>query len=67
VTVYNVLKAFKPADLGNVDFEQAVEERQQTLFVSNFGTLHLCHFSPLPLFTFGTLHLKYFATFFFSF
>ena len=67
VTVYNVLKAFKPADLGNVDFEQAVEERQQTLFVSNFGTLHLWHFSPLPLFTFGTLHLKYFATFFFSF
>merc|ERR1719318_1359910 len=41
VAVYDVLKACKLADLGNVDFEQAVEERQQTVFVPNWFTVDL--------------------------
>ena len=36
VAVYDVLKACKVADLGNVDFDQAVEERQQTVYVPNW-------------------------------
>ena len=41
VAVYDVLKACKLADLGNVDMEQAVEERQQTVFVPNWFTVDL--------------------------
>ena len=41
VAVYDVLKACKLADLGNVDLEQAVEERQQTVFVPNWFTVDL--------------------------
>jgi len=41
VAVYDVLKASKLADLGEVDFDQAVEERQQTVFVPNWFTVDL--------------------------
>ena len=41
VAVYDVLKACKLADLGNMDLEQAVEERQQTVFVPNWFTVDL--------------------------
>jgi len=41
VAVYDVLKACKLADLGNVDMKQAVEERQQTVFVPNWFTVDL--------------------------
>ena len=41
VAVYDVLKACKVEDLGNVDFDQAVEERQQTVYVPNWFTVDL--------------------------
>ena len=36
VAVYDVLKACKVAELGSVDFDQTVEERQQTVYVPNW-------------------------------
>jgi len=41
VQVYDVLKAAKLADLGLVDMEHVVEERQQTVFVPNWFTVDL--------------------------
>ena len=41
VAVYDVLKACKVSDIGNVDFEQAVEERQETVYVPNWFTVDL--------------------------
>ena len=41
VAVYDVLKACKVADLGNVDFDKCVEERQQTVYVPNWFTVDL--------------------------
>ena len=41
MAVYDVLKACKVEDLGNVDFDQAVEERQQTVYVPNWFTVDL--------------------------
>lgn len=41
VAVFDVLKACKIEDLGKVDFEAAVKERQQTVFVPNWFTVDL--------------------------
>jgi len=41
VQVYDVLKAAKLADLGVVEVDQVVEERQQTVFVPNWFTVDL--------------------------
>ena len=41
VAVYDVLKACKVSDLGSVDFEQSVEERQETVYVPNWFTVDL--------------------------
>ena len=41
VAVYDVLKACKVSDLGTVDFEQCVEERQETVYVPNWFTVDL--------------------------
>ena len=38
VAVYDVLKACRVADLGTVDYEQTVEERQQTVYVPRWVT-----------------------------
>ena len=41
VAVYDVLKASKVADLGQVDFDKVCEERQQTVYVPNWFTVDL--------------------------
>jgi len=41
VQVYDVLKACKLADLGIVDMDKVIEERQQTVFVPNWFTVDL--------------------------
>ena len=41
VAVYDVLKACRVADLGTVDYEQTVEERQQTVYVPRWDTGHV--------------------------
>ena len=42
VAVYDVLKACKVSDIGgNVDFDQAVEVRQETVYVPNWFTVDL--------------------------
>ena len=38
MAVYDVLKACRVADLGTVDYEQTVEERQQTVYVPRWDT-----------------------------
>ena len=41
VAVYDVLKASKVADLGQMDFDKVCDERQQTVYVPNWFTVDL--------------------------
>ena len=41
MAVYDVLKACRVADLGTVDYEQTVEERQQMVYVPRLDTGHV--------------------------